>query len=87
MEELSEQDFHFQVNQITKKSSVIPIFIPVSTRLAFSAAGLFVNGECYVVSELFAESVCDGEIAAENMSESEKLVLITLLELGDVSLF
>ena len=87
MEELSEQDFHFQVNQITKKTSVIPIFIPVSTRLAFSAAGLFVNGKCYVVSELFAESFCDGEIAAENMSESEKLVLITLLELGDVSLF
>lgn len=86
MEEFSEQDFHFQVNQIVKKSSVIPIFIPVSTRLAFSTAGLFINGECYVVSELFAESVCDGEIAVENMSESEKLVLITLLKLGDVSL-
>jgi len=86
MDEVLDQDFHSQVNQIVSELDSISIYSPVSTRLAFSEAGLFVNGEFYSVPEHFAESICDGKIVVENMSDSERLVLIALLEQGDVSL-
>jgi 50S ribosomal protein L16 3-hydroxylase len=86
MGEVSEHDFPSQLNQMVSECSAISIYSPVSTRLAFSEIGLFINGIHYLVSEAFAENMCDGEVVFENMGESEKLVLITLLEQGDVSL-
>ena len=86
MDEVLDQDFHSQVNQMVSELDSISIYSPVSTRLAFSDAGLFVNGEFYSISEHFAESICDGKIVVESMSDSERLILIALLEQGDVSL-
>jgi 50S ribosomal protein L16 3-hydroxylase len=86
MDEVLDQDFHTQVNQIVSELDSISIYSPVSTRLAFSDAGLFVNGKFYSISGRFAKSVCDGKIVVESMSDSERLVLIALLEQGDVSL-
>ncbi len=86
VDEVSEQNFHSLLNQIISECSVIPIYLSVSTRLAFSTTCLFVNGIAYPVSESFAENVCDGEIVIDNMDKNERLVLITLLEQGDISL-
>jgi len=85
-ETASPDEISAQFERAIKQSPTLELSIPVSTRLAFSTTELFVNGESYVVSESFAQSVCDGLITVAAMSEAEKTVLAALIEQGDIAL-
>ena len=83
---VTQSDIRSQCEQAINQSATLELSIPVYTRVAFSAAGLFVNGESYAVSESFAQSVCEGLVTVATMSEKERLVLITIIERGDLEL-
>ena len=62
----------------------LSLALPPSTRLAFSEAQLFVNGEAFQVSTAFAQAVCEGRIQQCDQTEAE--ILVNLLKQGDIDL-
>ncbi len=72
------------INQLINDSG-LELLQPVYSRFAFSDQSLFVNGASFKVGEQFAREICDS-LLLTSISESERLVLISLLESGDIEL-
>lgn len=80
-----QQDYVKIIIQQLKKDKHVELQHPIHSRLAFSDKQLFVNGEAYIVSEAFAKGICEGRVSSE-ISDTELVYLIELLERGDVEL-
>lgn len=80
-----------ELNEIIKHcemdSQPLSLYLPVHSRLAFSEAQLFVNGEAYVIDEMLAQAICEGTIPTHLLAENKnKELLHQLLEQGDIEL-
>ncbi len=74
-----------QLQTLVQKEKTLTFYKPPHSRLAFSAANLFVNGETYVVDEAFARSVCDGVVSSP-LSQEQLNILVDCLNNGDIQL-
>ncbi len=71
------------IQQTISNNKPIRLAHPVSTRVAFSDTHLFINGEAYLVDEPFAQSFCEGNIAANLLTDTTILLLAELISTGD----